>query len=81
MWHVTLPSQVELFNLAQDPSEETNLADKNPQKVAELQQRIEALAREAVEPLFVMEALGAARSVLFGAVATPDEEKDVEEQP
>jgi len=48
VWQATLPSQVELFNLAQDPGETTSLADKNRQEVVELQQRIEALAREAV---------------------------------
>ena len=81
VWRTTLPSQVELFNLAQDPGEKSNLADKNPQKVAELQQRIEALAREGVQPLFLIDALGATKHVLFGSVATPDEEKDLEMQP
>ena len=81
VWRTILPSKVELFNLAQDPSEKTNLADKNPQKVAELQQRIEALAREGVQPLFLLDALGATKHVLFGSVATPDEEKDLEKQP
>ena len=81
VWQATLPSKVELFNLVQDPSEKTNLADKNPQKVAELQQRIEALAREAVPPLLLVEALGATKAALFGAVATPDEEKYLEQQP
>ena len=51
VWQATLPSKVELFNLAQDPAEKVNLADTNPQKVAELQQRIESLARKAVPPL------------------------------
>jgi arylsulfatase A-like enzyme len=81
VWRAVLPSQVELFNLAQDPSEKTNLADKNPQKVAELQQRIEALAREAVPPLFLTEALGAAKPVLFGSVALPSEATDIEMEP
>ena len=35
VWKTMLPSNVELFNLAQDPSESTNLADKYPDKVAE----------------------------------------------
>jgi hypothetical protein len=55
-----LPSRVELFGLAQDPGEKTNLADRAPQRVAELQQRIEALAREAVSPLILTSVLGAA---------------------
>ncbi len=81
VWQTALPSRIELFNLAQDPAEKTNLADKNAQKVAELQQRIEALARQAAEPLFLKAAFGAAKHVLFGSVATPDEEKDLEMQP
>lgn len=47
VWQATLPSQVELFNLAEDPAEKTNLAGGNPEKVAELQRRIEAGARRA----------------------------------
>jgi arylsulfatase A-like enzyme len=81
VWQTVLPSRIELFNLAQDPSEKTNLAAQNPQKVAELQQRIETLAREGVQPLFLLDALGAAKHVLFGSVATPDEEKNLEMQP
>lgn len=41
---------VELFNLAQDPYERTNLAEKNPAKVSELRARYDAWAREAVSP-------------------------------
>ncbi len=40
--------QIELFNLANDPNEKDNLAEKNPAKVAELQKRLEAYARAAV---------------------------------
>ena len=81
VWQATLPSKVELFNLAQDPSETTDLAAPNPQRVAELQQRIEALAREAAPPLLLKEAFGAAMHVLFGSVALPAEEKDLEKVP
>jgi arylsulfatase A-like enzyme len=81
VWQATLPSQVELFNLAEDPVEKTNLAGENPEKVAELQQRIEALAREAVPPLILKEAFGAVKPVLFGSVALPGEEQALEKQP
>jgi len=81
VWRPILPSQVELFNLAEDPSEKTNVADKNPAKVSELQQRIEALAREAVPPLFLKQALGVARHVLLGSVVLPDEATELENQP
>jgi arylsulfatase A-like enzyme len=81
VWKAVLPSRVELFDLATDPSEKTNLADKYPNKVEELQQEIEAMEREAVQPLFVTEALGAAKDVLLGFVATPEDEKYLEDQP
>jgi len=80
-WKATLPSRLELFNLAQAPSEKSNLAGRNPREVAELQQRIEALAQESVQPLFLVDTLGATKHVLFGSVATPDEEEDRIEQP
>ena len=41
---------VELFNLALDPYEKTNLAAQEPAKVAELRARYDAYAREAVPP-------------------------------
>jgi hypothetical protein len=44
IWRTPLPSQIELFNIAQDPYEKTNLADQNPQMVAQLQKRIEEFA-------------------------------------
>jgi hypothetical protein len=81
VWKATLPSSVELFNLAQDPSEKTNLATQHPQKVAELRQRIEALAGEAVEPLLLREAFRTTWSVLTATVALPTEDKALEMEP
>jgi arylsulfatase A-like enzyme len=43
-------SGVELFNLASDPYEKTNLAESNPDKVNELRACLDAFAREAVPP-------------------------------
>jgi len=37
VWQTLLPGSVELFNLADDPSEKTNLAEKNSDKVNALQ--------------------------------------------
>lgn len=42
---------IELFNIAQDPFEKTNLAEKYPEKVLELRKRLDALARQAVAPI------------------------------
>jgi arylsulfatase A-like enzyme len=81
VWRTVLPSKVELFNLAQDPAETINLSEQNPQKVMELHQRAEALAREAVPPLFLKEALGVVREVQMGSVALPDDAKIIEMEP
>lgn len=81
VWRAVLPSKVELFNLRQDPFEKTDLAASNPEKVAELQRRIEALARDAVQPLLLPEAFGAVRHVLMSSVVLPGEERAVDALP
>jgi arylsulfatase A-like enzyme len=43
-WRATLPSKLELYNIAQDPGEKNNVADQNPDKVRELQNRINELS-------------------------------------
>jgi arylsulfatase A-like enzyme len=81
VWQTTLPSKVELFDLKKDASETTNLAEQNPQKVAELQQRAQALAREAKPALFLRDALGAAKDVLMGSVVLAEDAKELAELP
>ena len=41
---------VELFNLKDDPFEKTNLAEKHPDRVKELQAKLAAFAKQAVPP-------------------------------
>jgi arylsulfatase A-like enzyme len=41
---------VELFNLRDDPFEKTNLADKHPERVKELQGKLSTFAKQAVPP-------------------------------
>lgn len=41
---------VELFNLKDDPYEKTNLAEKQPEKVAELRKALDGYAKQAVPP-------------------------------
>ena len=81
VWQATLPSRVELYDLKADPGEKNNLAAVQPERVARMQARLEAQAKEAAPPLFFKEAVGAAKPVLFGSVATPAEVKQVERQP
>ena len=63
VWAASLPQRVELFDLGADKSETTNLAEKNPEKVKELQGKMEALAKESAPPLLIMEAI----KLTFGA--------------
>lgn len=46
----TGPNRIELFNLKTDPSEETDLSQTQPEKLAELKQRLDQFAQEAVKP-------------------------------
>ena len=51
IWRTLLPSSVDLYNLAEDPYEKNNLAAAHPDKVATMQQRLEAAAKESAKPL------------------------------
>lgn len=75
VWRTPLPSALELYNIADDPSEKTNLADKNAQKVAELQHRIEELARQSAKALFLVDAFKAVSGTAHGAPALPNEDE------
>ncbi|MBR0691891.1 arylsulfatase [Bradyrhizobium lablabi] len=74
IWRTPLPSALELYNIPQDPSEKANLADSNPSKVAELQKRIEQLARESAKPLFMIDAFAAVKGAAHGPPSLPDDE-------
>jgi arylsulfatase A-like enzyme len=81
VWQVVLPPKVELFNMAKDPEEKNNLADRQPEIVSKLKQQIEQRSREAATPLFIKESAAAAKSVIFSSVATPKEAEEVNDQP
>jgi arylsulfatase I/J len=55
VWTTLLPPTIELFDLSKDPSESTNLADQNPDKVKELQAWAIDLAKQAAPPPFLLE--------------------------
>ncbi|RWN33508.1 MAG: sulfatase [Mesorhizobium sp.] len=69
VWKASLPQKIELFNLAEDKSETTDLAEQNPEKVAELQARITELAAEMAPPQLLMEAV---RLTFFAPPVTAD---------
>ena len=52
VWRAPLPARVELFDLAADPSERTDLAAQHPEKVAALQARVQELAGAMARSLF-----------------------------
>lgn len=74
VWTTLLPPRLELFNVAEDPNETTNLADRHPERVRELQNRMEQLAGEAVKPLFFEAAGKAVFSGVFGPAPIPVED-------
>ncbi|MGE0756377.1 MAG: sulfatase-like hydrolase/transferase [Pirellulaceae bacterium] len=57
---------VELFDLARDPGEQQNLAREHPETVAELQKRLDALARQAVPPKSAPKAAGFVSPAVWG---------------
>ena len=75
VWRTILPSKVELFNLAQDPYEKTNVAGQNPEKVIELQKRIDGLAGEMSKSLLLTEVFkGVTKGLTGKPPALPDED-------
>lgn len=56
VWKAALPSRLELFDIAADPSETKNLSAENGDKLRELQDWITRLAGEMVQPLLLMDA-------------------------
>jgi arylsulfatase A-like enzyme len=81
VWRTPLPSVIELFNIAEDPSEKNNVAAANPDKVAELQKRVNELAPQmAKSPLLQLEFQEMLKR-LGTPPALPGEEFDFNEEP
>jgi arylsulfatase B len=74
IWRTLLPSSVDLYNLAQDPSEKNNLAAANPEKVIAMQQRLDALAKEAAKPLFLVDQTKVIMKNMAGEPVMPTDE-------
>jgi arylsulfatase A-like enzyme len=74
IWRTLLPSSADLYNLAQDPAEQTNLVAQQPEKVALLKQRLEALAGESVKPLFLVDQFKAVMKNMNGEPVLPVDE-------
>jgi arylsulfatase A-like enzyme len=74
VWKVLLPASVELYNIAEDPSETTNLADRHPEKVAALQKRANELAAAGTRSLLLQTEFEAMRKRMAMPPALPSEE-------
>jgi len=53
VWKTLLPQSVELYNIAEDPSETKNVAAEYPEKVSVLENRANELAAEAQKPILL----------------------------
>ena len=70
-----MPDKIWLYNLAVDPTEQNNLADTNPTRVAEMQAALDGYNAEQVEPIWP--------SALSGPVMvdkTQDEDMHVDDE-
>lgn len=74
IWRTMLPSSVDLYNLAQDPSEQHNLAAANPEKVVAMQECINLLARESAKPLFLIDQFKVVMKNMKGEPVLPTDE-------
>jgi arylsulfatase A-like enzyme len=74
IWRTMLPSSVDLYNLAQDPSEQHNLATANPEKVVAMQECINLLARESAKPLFLIDQFKVVMKNMKGEPVLPTDE-------
>jgi arylsulfatase A-like enzyme len=81
IWRTPLPSGPELYNIAQDPSEKSNLAAQYPEKVAALQKRANELAATMAKPMLLEAEFKAIMQRLHLPPALPGEEFQLEEEP
>jgi arylsulfatase A-like enzyme len=80
IWRTPLPSVVEVYNIAQDPSEKNKVAAQNPAKVAELQARANELAAGMAKPILLEREFDAMRKRLALPPALPGEELEFDEE-
>lgn len=80
IWRTPLPAAVELYNIARDPSEKSDLAADNPDKVAALQKRANELAATMAKPLLLQTEFAAMRKRLHMPPALPKEEMMFDEE-
>jgi len=80
IWRTLLPAAVELYNIAQDPSEKSNVAAQNPDKVAAMQQRANELAATMAKPMILQTELKAMMQRLKMPPSLPTELGSLDEE-
>ncbi len=73
IWRTLLPTSVELFNLAQDPYEQNNLAAANPEKVVACKDARRAV-QGAAKPLFLSKPVQGRHASMHGEPVLPTDE-------
>ena len=58
IWRTLIPTSVDLYNLAEDPYEKNNVVAAHSDKVAAMQERLNALGKECTKPLFLVYVAG-----------------------
>jgi len=74
IWRTILPTSTDLYNLAEDPSEKNNLSAMYPEKVTAMQERLNAAAKEASKPLFLIDQFNLIMRNMNGEPVMPIEE-------
>jgi arylsulfatase A-like enzyme len=74
LWRAPLPSRLELYDIANDPFEKTDIAARNPETVAALESRIQHLAGEMARSLFMTATFQAYLGRHAGPPVFPNEE-------
>jgi arylsulfatase A-like enzyme len=80
IWRVPLPAAVELYNIAQDPSETNNVAAAHPDTVAALQKRSNELGAASVKSMLLQTEFIALRERLHMPPALPNEDLQFNEE-
>jgi arylsulfatase A-like enzyme len=76
VWNTTLPARTELFDLAEDVGEKNDLSARHPEKVVELQKRLNELSAQGAKPLFLTTEIGSMMERMHTPPALPGEETD-----
>src|SRR6185369_12003585 len=74
IWRNMLPTSVDLYNLADDPSEKNNLASTHAERVTAMQKRLDALAKEATKPLFFTDQMKVVMKNMSGEPVLPGDD-------